>query len=118
MKPKKLFLILAPILVLVLTSPVKGYYDPLDVRIHFNDPGEDHPWGGDITPTGDDVMNKPITFDFSGTQLFFIDVIRIIVAPQSNYESDSDVNEATNGVLPGTFGNGNDFNRRNPRKGN
>jgi len=117
MKPKKLFLILAPILVLVVTSPVSGYYDPVDIIIHLNEPGEDHPWGGDITPTGDELMNKQNNFNFPGTQLFFIDILRLLSIPDFRYESNTDSNNAaSNGLLPDTFGNGNDINRGNPGK--
>lgn len=102
MKPKKLLLVLVPILVLAFVTTANGYYSPFNERVIIGNQ-EDHPWGGEDGPTGDGPSHKVIRTDFIGIQFFYIDIIRIVISPNFNYRTNSNQSEGrieTDGILP------------------
>ena len=120
MKHIKVLMVLVPVLVLITISQASAFYEPLDIMIYhnYNENGDDHPWGGDESPGDDTNISKLGQFDLVNTPLFFIEIIRVIYAPQFNYQpilENRDSGTSDQGILPDSFDG---RNRDTGRRGN
>ncbi|MFH2037101.1 MAG: hypothetical protein ABIJ45_11910 [Candidatus Zixiibacteriota bacterium] len=73
---------------------------------------EDHPWGGEVSGSGNTIVDKVIIPDLIGTPFGFVNDIRIFVL-MNNATDDSD----GSGLLPDDFGDNGDS-HHNGQKGN
>ncbi|HDL02738.1 MAG TPA: hypothetical protein ENH25_01250 [candidate division Zixibacteria bacterium] len=112
MKFLRLMPLLAVLLMFFLAPSVSGYYDPEKAEIPILYGGDDHPWGGEIDPSGGGHVDRLGRSDDGIGQVYFLKIIFFIWVPNLDYDRTSDIDHNNSVVLPGSF-----FENRNGQTG-
>ena len=103
MKSLKLMPLLAVLLMFFLAPPVSGYYDPERIELPIIYQGDDHPWGGEIDPSGGGHVDRLGQSDGDIGQVFFLKIIFFILVPSLDYDRTPDIENNGSFILPGSF---------------